>query len=184
MKIAVLNIVLALALSALLMNGGASNSNSVGSLDEIIKCSEEVDRDCKFLFEWNESQSIRDHDRRCPSSEACRCGVYSFPDVRSLKTKLFADSGHAVPTRTQIEIKDSNTVVGLGNFASTFKVKSTANTKILASAFSINPSESIMVGTTGWLTASYDFLERVRVAAASQSERPGPAVVTDRDSES
>ena len=48
MKIAVLNIFLALALSALLMNGGASNSNSVGSLDEIIKCSEEVDRDCKF----------------------------------------------------------------------------------------------------------------------------------------
>ena len=86
MKIAILNIFLALALSALLMNGGASNSDSVGSLDEIIKRSEEVDRDSKFLFEWNESQSIRDHDRRCPSSEACRCGVYSFPDVRSLKT--------------------------------------------------------------------------------------------------
>ena len=39
------------------MNGRASNSNSVRSLDEIIKSSEEVDRDCKILFEWNESQS-------------------------------------------------------------------------------------------------------------------------------
>ena len=84
------------------MDGGNLNSDPVRSLDEIIRQSEAVDRDCKFLFESNESKSFRDHARRCTSDELCRCGVFSFPEIRSLKTDLFADSGHVVPAMTQI----------------------------------------------------------------------------------
>ena len=148
-------------MSTLLMYDGTNNSDSARTLDDIIKHSAAVDRDCQFLFQSHESQSIRDHARRCPIDGSCRCGVFSFPDVRSLQTSLFADSGDKVPERTTVEITDHNITVGLKNFANAFHTQTTTNSKILASAFSINPSHNIMVGTTGWLTASYDFIERV-----------------------
>ena len=62
---------------------------------------------------------------------------------------------------TQIAIKERDTFVGLKNFAKTFQITTITNTKILASAFSIDPTENIMVGTKGWPTASYQFIERV-----------------------
>ena len=107
---------------------------SLRSFGDMVRDYNEVEKDTRFLLETSESMSISDHERRCPKNGSCRCGVYSFPDVRSLKIKLLADSGSSV-RKTTIEVNDRSTLVGLNNFAKGFHILSTANPKILASAF-------------------------------------------------
>ena len=169
MKSALLTLCLVAVLSALLMDGEMIESDAVRSLDDIKSDIAGIERDCRFLFSSDVVSSQKDHERLCPSNGPCVCGVYSFPAVRDLKAKLLADSNPdvGISKRTTIDFNDRNIVIGMKNFNNVFLTHSTTNPKILSAAFSIDPAVNAMIGTRGWLTASYNFIERVLLKCSS-----------------
>ena len=63
------------------------------SLDAILKECIEIQKDAEFLNRSDDlRQVMKHHSTRCMGAEACRCGVYSFLEAKSLKSALLAES--------------------------------------------------------------------------------------------
>ena len=105
------------------------------SIDQILTECAEAEEEFKSLDASNDFRNVFNHSQRCKIGKECRCCIYRFLEVATVKQTLLQDST-SVPTtgaQARLEIKDSDSVVGLDNVCDVFRLGSTTpNTNVVA----------------------------------------------------
>ena len=121
-------------------------------IDSILRDYVKIANDADFHNETNNYRSVFQHSLRCKSSPECRCGVYSFLEVKSLQEALLSKQDTATNDDTPLVIKmqDKEAIAGMINIRNVMNLAlTTPSTKTIAAAFSINAADNLVCGHRG-----------------------------------
>ena len=121
------------------------------SLPELLNECENLQKEYALLNKSNDYSSVL--GKICRHDEPCRCRVLGFLEVNALQQVLITQdlsAAHPAPSKlTTIDVKDVNTLLGIGSFRQAFNLPGKTRPGTLAAALSIDPDVNVLTGGKG-----------------------------------